>query len=291
MTTNFVLFRVERDRAAFLEALAARGVVMIGYPYNQVRAVPHYGVTRADIDTTIDAVRAALRETASRAGGRADGTAGPRGRQAPSRADVVRAGEHPTSRGDRPLNSTRQPTTAADQAPRAADPRGESVTQPRSTNVALTRPSDANPGPLDERFYDLVEERFRRLLRDHPPFATFVGIHDDDHLLGDGTLDASTRRWPTSARTSRRSRRSIRSTCRKRPASSATSRSTTCGGRSSTARSIASGSAGRRPWTRSATRSSRSSRATSRRSPSAWPRSPAAWRRRRSTSTSTGREP
>ena len=64
------------------------------------------------------------------------------------------------------------------------------MTQPRSTSVALTRPSDANPGPLDERFYDLVEARFRRLLRDHPPFATFVGIHDADHLLGDGTLDA-----------------------------------------------------------------------------------------------------
>ncbi len=57
-------------------------------------------------------------------------------------------------------------------------------------NVALTRPSSDAPGPLDSRLYDLVEERFGRLLRDHPPFATFVGIHTNDHLMGDGTRDA-----------------------------------------------------------------------------------------------------
>jgi threonine aldolase len=64
--TNFVLFRVERDRAAFLEALRARNVLMVEYPHGQVRAVPHYGVSDADIDTTIDAVRAALAETSPR---------------------------------------------------------------------------------------------------------------------------------------------------------------------------------------------------------------------------------
>ena len=61
--TNFVLFKVERDRAAFLAALRARGVVMVEYPHGQVRAVTHYGVTAADIETTIDATRAALAET------------------------------------------------------------------------------------------------------------------------------------------------------------------------------------------------------------------------------------
>ena len=61
--TNFVLFRVERDRAAFLAALRARGVVMVEYPHGQVRAVTHYGVTAADIETAIDATRAALAET------------------------------------------------------------------------------------------------------------------------------------------------------------------------------------------------------------------------------------
>ncbi len=66
VTTNFILFRVERDRGAFLEALAARGVWMIGYPYDQIRAVPHYGVSAADVDTTIAAVAGALRDTTRR---------------------------------------------------------------------------------------------------------------------------------------------------------------------------------------------------------------------------------
>jgi threonine aldolase len=63
VSTNFVLFRVERDRAAFLAALRARGVQMVEYPHGQVRAATHYGVTSADIDTTIAATRAALAET------------------------------------------------------------------------------------------------------------------------------------------------------------------------------------------------------------------------------------
>ncbi len=62
--TNFVLFRVLRDRAAFLAALRERGVEMVEYPHDQVRAVTHYGVTAADIDTIVNAARAALEETA-----------------------------------------------------------------------------------------------------------------------------------------------------------------------------------------------------------------------------------
>jgi threonine aldolase len=58
--TNFVLFRVTADRAAFLHALRERGVLMIEFPHGQVRAVTHYGVTRADVESTIAAVRAAL---------------------------------------------------------------------------------------------------------------------------------------------------------------------------------------------------------------------------------------
>jgi threonine aldolase len=61
--TNFVLFKVERDRAAFLAALRARGVMMVEYPHGQVRAATHYGVTAADIETTIGATREALDET------------------------------------------------------------------------------------------------------------------------------------------------------------------------------------------------------------------------------------
>lgn len=64
--TNFVLFKVQRDRAAFLEALGARGVVMVEYPHGQVRAVTHYGISADDIETTIAATRAALAEASPR---------------------------------------------------------------------------------------------------------------------------------------------------------------------------------------------------------------------------------
>jgi threonine aldolase len=61
--TNFVVFKVARDRAAFLAALKARNVLMVEYPHGQVRAVPHYGVTAEDIESTIAATSAALAET------------------------------------------------------------------------------------------------------------------------------------------------------------------------------------------------------------------------------------
>ena len=64
------------------------------------------------------------------------------------------------------------------------------MTNPDESLVALPRPTSDAPGPLDDRLYDLVEGRFRRLLRDHPTFATFMGIHTDDHRLGVGTIDA-----------------------------------------------------------------------------------------------------
>jgi threonine aldolase len=63
--TNFVMFRVERDRAAFLAVLRARGVLMVEYPHDQVRAVTHYGVTGTDIETTIAATKAALDDTSA----------------------------------------------------------------------------------------------------------------------------------------------------------------------------------------------------------------------------------
>jgi threonine aldolase len=64
--TNFILFRVERDRAEFLDALRARGVLMIDFAHGQVRAVTHNDVSVDDIDTTIQATREALAETAVR---------------------------------------------------------------------------------------------------------------------------------------------------------------------------------------------------------------------------------
>jgi len=63
VTTNFVVFKVEGDRAAFIDALARRGVLVVAYPHGQVRAVTHYGVERAEIETTIGAFREALAET------------------------------------------------------------------------------------------------------------------------------------------------------------------------------------------------------------------------------------
>jgi uncharacterized protein (DUF885 family) len=57
-------------------------------------------------------------------------------------------------------------------------------------DLALPRPpAAAEPGPLDDRLYDLVEERFRRIIRDNPIAATYLGIHTEDERLGDGTRD------------------------------------------------------------------------------------------------------
>jgi threonine aldolase len=61
--TNFVLFRVERDRRAFIETLRAGNVLMDEYPHGQVRAVTHYGITESDVEATIAAVAAALGAT------------------------------------------------------------------------------------------------------------------------------------------------------------------------------------------------------------------------------------
>ncbi|MBA2372649.1 MAG: hypothetical protein H0V74_00405 [Chloroflexi bacterium] len=62
--TNFVIFRVERDRAAFLGALRERGVLLVEYPHGTVRAVTHHGISRADVEATVAATAAALAETA-----------------------------------------------------------------------------------------------------------------------------------------------------------------------------------------------------------------------------------
>ncbi|HEX5825595.1 MAG TPA: DUF885 family protein, partial [Candidatus Limnocylindrales bacterium] len=58
-------------------------------------------------------------------------------------------------------------------------------------DVALTRPEPAaQPGRLDDRLYDLVETRFRRIIRDNPLVGTYLGIHTEDHRLGDASRDA-----------------------------------------------------------------------------------------------------
>lgn len=65
------------------------------------------------------------------------------------------------------------------------------MTQTDLALVELTRPDRVpDAGPLDDHFYDLVEARFRRIVRDNPGVATFLGIHSEDHRLGDGSRDA-----------------------------------------------------------------------------------------------------
>jgi len=63
IVTNFVLFRVQRDRSAFLAALEARGVLMVPYANGSIRAVTHHGIGAADIERVVAVVREVLRET------------------------------------------------------------------------------------------------------------------------------------------------------------------------------------------------------------------------------------
>ena len=64
------------------------------------------------------------------------------------------------------------------------------MTDPRPATPIMRPAPAAAPGPLDDRFYDLVETRFVRLVRDNPVLGTALGIHQDDDLLGDGSRDA-----------------------------------------------------------------------------------------------------
>ncbi len=64
------------------------------------------------------------------------------------------------------------------------------MTDPRPGSPLPRSAPAPQPGPLDERFYDLVEARFSRLLRDNPIMATHLGLHQDDDLLGDGSREA-----------------------------------------------------------------------------------------------------
>jgi threonine aldolase len=61
--TNFVVFRVRRARSAFLDALRARGVLMVEYSHGTIRAVTHYGVTAGDVERVLAASADALRDT------------------------------------------------------------------------------------------------------------------------------------------------------------------------------------------------------------------------------------
>jgi threonine aldolase len=64
VVTDFVVFRVDRDREAFLAALEERGVLMVPYPHGTIRGVTHYGIDAEDVDATVAACREALAATA-----------------------------------------------------------------------------------------------------------------------------------------------------------------------------------------------------------------------------------
>jgi threonine aldolase len=61
-TTNFVIFKVRGDRAAFLAGVQSRGILLTEYTRGTIRAVTHYGVTAADIDKVIAACAESLRD-------------------------------------------------------------------------------------------------------------------------------------------------------------------------------------------------------------------------------------
>jgi threonine aldolase len=60
--TNFVLFRVAADRAAFLAAAEARGIRLDSYPHGQIRAATNSGIAAGDIERVAAAVEDALAE-------------------------------------------------------------------------------------------------------------------------------------------------------------------------------------------------------------------------------------
>ncbi|HEY7968605.1 MAG TPA: DUF885 family protein, partial [Candidatus Limnocylindrales bacterium] len=63
---------------------------------------------------------------------------------------------------------------------------------PALRSAPLTRPDPApQPGPLDERFRDLVEDHVRRVIDQNPLVGTYLGIHTEDHRLGDGSREAA----------------------------------------------------------------------------------------------------
>jgi threonine aldolase len=73
--TNFVLFRVAGDRAAFLAATEARGVRFDAYPHGQVRAALNNGIAATDIERIVTVIADALEEGGSAGTPTTQGTA------------------------------------------------------------------------------------------------------------------------------------------------------------------------------------------------------------------------
>ena len=155
----------------------------------------------------------------------------------------------------------------------------------------LPRPASApDEGPLDTRFYDLVEARVRRVMTDNPIAATYFGIHSEDHRLGDASRDAvgaGDRRRQGAPRRGRGA--GPGRPLRRRPLRARPGAPQRPPRRCSTPTWSAAGSAARRPPATSATPSSSCSHAAPRRSPSVSPGSRTGSRPSRTSS--TGRAP
>ena len=265
------LFKVERDRAAFLAALRARDVEMVEYPHGQVRAVTHYGVTPADIDIVIERhPRGPRRDPASR---QQDGRHRLTGRR--------RAGRRTSPTAIRPHGPTRRRASI-----RPSPPRSRGV--PEVSDRDRSSPRSAAPAP-DARGGARPARRRAVRPRRGPVRAAHPRQPGARHLdrPAPGRRPARRRQPRGGPRRARRRPRAPGPDRGDRPgrpvargrASSATSSATTSAARSSTPTSCASGSAGRSRSTRSATACSCCSPATTPRSPSGSTRSPAGSRR------------
>ena len=205
-----------RDRRAFLEALRAGNVLMDEYPHGQIRAVTHHDVA---------AIGHRGHDLGRRLRARVDDPAichGSRRRWARSRAS-----DATSTRGGRATKEEPVPD--------------------RLEDVVLSRPTPAPPRARStSRLYDLVEARFRRIIRDNPIVGTYVGIHTEDDRLGDGSRDAVLGELAAEkAHLAAIEAIEPAGPVRRRAGSSAIWRSTTSVARSSTRRSSGPGSAAR----------------------------------------------
>ena len=176
---------------------------MVEYPHGQVRAVTHYGVTAADIETTIAATRAALAETS-------------RDRSRPShrRHGLTHATIAVRTPPADPASTAAPPTPPARR--RSPQPRDRSTPCRRRSRDPPPAPA---PGPLDDRVL-----RPRRDAASSGSSATTRSSAPRSACTRTTTCSATaaaTRSSPSStptAPTSPRSRRSTRPTCPRRPA-------------------------------------------------------------------------
>ena len=221
--TNFVLFRVDRDRSAFLAALEARGVLLVPYAHGQVRAVTHLGITGA---RRRPGRRRGRRRPARHRAPARPVSRPPRGapdRRRAASADRAAAPEDPMtallpssrSRGPRPAPTTGRSTRSSTTSSRRGSGASSSTTRSsRPTSASTTRTTGWATPSRDGPRAEIAEDRAHLAAdRGHRPGAA----------LGRGAGSSGTSRSTTSGSPcSRRTRSAAGSGARPRPATSAT---------------------------------------------------------------------